>query len=458
MKKIGKFKVYGLLGKGGMGKVFKIEYPVTQKVCALKLLDPEPVLTSLLGLEAIEEIFTAEAVTMARIRHPHVAEILDFDRFQGKPYYIMDFYCNNLGTTLGESYETEKPSRILSVDKAIHYTRQILEGLSCLHYWSIIHRDIKPFNILLTDQDTVKICDFGLSKLRGETFKGHQSLKIGSPYYASPEQETDPENVDCSADLFSTGVMLYRMLTGRLPITRKERPSSLNPDLDDDWDGFILKAMADQPGDRYGEADDMISDLDQLTRLWQEKKEKICMAPLSLLQNLPAKPPQGKLRSEPAKIPKRSAENQFLLDELMRPSIYTANDFKLLSRETVLDRATGLIWQWSGTKFPVNWKGAGDYIRTLNQVQPEGISPWRLPTIPELMTLICQTPSGQDHCIEAAFDPAQKWLWSADRCTWITAWYVSLDMGFVAANDFSGFYHVKAVCSAPEPWHGEKSC
>ena len=104
MKYIGKFKVKGLLGKGGMGKVFKVEYPVTRKIGALKLLEPEPLLTTLMGEQGVEDLFVAEAVTLASVRHPHVVEILDFDRFEGKPYYTMGFYSNNLGSLMGESY------------------------------------------------------------------------------------------------------------------------------------------------------------------------------------------------------------------------------------------------------------------------------------------------------------------------------------------------------------------
>ena len=133
MKKISKYKIRGFLGKGGMGKVYKIEYPVTGKVAALKHLDPNPLLVDLIGMEKIENLFTSEAVTMAKLRHPNIVEIWDYDRFEGKLYYIMDFYCNNLGTMIGESYVTERNSRVISIDKAFHYTGQTLSGLSCLH-------------------------------------------------------------------------------------------------------------------------------------------------------------------------------------------------------------------------------------------------------------------------------------------------------------------------------------
>ncbi|MDP3284273.1 MAG: serine/threonine-protein kinase, partial [Desulfobacterales bacterium] len=192
MNKIDRFEICGLLGIGGMGKVFKVKLPVIGKIAALKLLEPNPFLVSLIGAEKIKKLFISEAVTMANLRHPNIVEIWDFGESDGRPYYIMDYFCNNLGSMIGESYQAEIPSRIIRIDKAVHYARQILEGVSCLHHAGIIHRDIKPFNMLVTEQDRIKISDFGLSKLRGESFEGPPGLKVGSPWYAAPEQERDP--------------------------------------------------------------------------------------------------------------------------------------------------------------------------------------------------------------------------------------------------------------------------
>lgn len=455
MKKIGRFTIAALLGKGGMGKVFKIEYPVTGKIAALKLLDPQPLLTALMGKTALEELFIREALTMARIRHPAVAELLDFDTWQGKHFYIMEFYCNNLGTLIGESYETERPSRIIGVDRAVAYTSQILEGLSCLHHFGIIHRDIKPFNILLTDYDTVKICDFGLSRLRGETFQTHESIKVGSPYYAAPEQESAPDSADSCADLYSAGVMLFRMLTGSLPMDGNQPVSSLNPDLDPGWDRFIQKTMAREPGKRFQKADDMHDALAELYQAWLRKKEAVCEAPHLLEQNdsTPAVIP-GSIRSTPMKISAGVARDSFGLDELMRPTAPVQNRFIRRKPVLVEDETTGLIWQWSGTRYPVNWKAAKAYVERLNREKHEGLDNWRMPTIDELLTIISRSPSGNDLCLEPIFDPRQKWLWSADRASFLSAWYVSLDLGFVERNDFASFYHVKAVCRpafSPQP-------
>lgn len=447
MKQIGKFTICGLLGKGGMGKVFKVRYPVTGKIGAMKLLDPNPILVSLLGMETLEAMFEREAVTMAGIRHPHVVPILDYDRIDNRPFYIMDFYGDNLGTLMGESYETEKPSRRIPVDKALAYTDQILQGLSRLHFSSLIHRDIKPFNILVTDEDTVRICDFGLSKLRHETFKSHGSLKVGSPYYAPPEQEEDPDAVDFSADLYAVGVMLYRMVTGLLPVPPVKPPSQINRDLNPAWDRFMMKALAASPRLRFNDADQMRGELKTLSAMWNRQKAALSSLPPWVYEDLFEDDPDVGLRSVPAKISAGNAASLFKTDDLMRPRKYIRNRLTPCGGNTVKDEATGLVWQIGGTRFPVNRKGAFDYVQTLNKKRSEGVDTWRLPTTDELLSLVEKNPEGLDHGRERVFDARQKSLWSSDRCTFITGWYVNLELGFAGHNDFDSVYHVKAVRS-----------
>ncbi len=272
MQTIGKYRICGLLGRGGMSRVYKVEIPTIQKIAALKRLEPDPMLVDLVGPEKIRRLFVSEAVTMARLRHPNIVAVWDFDETGGVPFYLMEHYSHNLGEMIGETYIVENPSRTIPVDKALHYIRAVLAGLACLHYAGIVHRDIKPFNILITEQDTVKICDFGLSKLRGETFEGPSQLKVGSPWYAAPEQEADPNAASFSADVFSAGVMLYRMLTGALPMASPKAPSRLHPDLDAPWDDFVLKAIAPRPGARYGDASQMLTALADLETHWAHQK------------------------------------------------------------------------------------------------------------------------------------------------------------------------------------------
>lgn len=448
MKKIDKYDVCGLLGKGGMGIVYKVRMPVVGKVVALKLLRPHPNLVTLLGEKEVRQRFVTEAVTMARLRHPNIVSIWDFHDSEDLSFFVMEYFCNNLGLIIGETYRVEDPSRILSVDRAIDYTLQILVGLSRLHQAGIIHRDIKPYNILVTDQNTVKITDFGLSKLRGEDFRGPSNLMVGSPYYAAPEQELDPNQVDARADLYAVGVMLYRMLTGELPIDSFKRLAQSNSDLDADWDTFILKSISQDRKDRFASAKEMLEAFDDLQIAWEKKKEKVCQMPTTGLSKKATRTGHRETpRSESIKARPRQAREVFGTDARWRPIHYTTNDFQVNADGTVSDKTTGLIWQKSGSDYLVTWHEAQGYIQELNHKRFAGRTDWRFPTVNELMSLLTKVPRAMDLCIEPIFDQNQRWLWSSDRRSFVAAWYVSVDMGYISWQDFSCYYFVRAVSS-----------
>jgi serine/threonine-protein kinase len=448
MKKIGKYEICGLLGKGGMGIVYKARVPVIGKVVALKLLSPHPNLVELLGKEEIRRSFVTEATTMASLRHPHIVAVWDFHDSDNLTFFVMEYYCNNLGLVIGETYRVEEPSRVLSVDKAIHYTRQTLVGLSRLHEAEIIHRDIKPYNILITDEDRVKITDFGLSKLRGETFHGPSNLRVGSPYYAAPEQEEDPDQVDARADIYPVGVMLYRMLTGTLPIKPFKRLSQSNQDLGADWDAFIDKAIATDRQKRFASAKNMLDAFDELNLAWEEKKEKVCRMPeMPTPKRIRSRKTKKRLRAQGIKVAPREAQKVFEVDKLWRPIEYTANDLRLNPEGTVTDTSSSLVWQQAGSDHLVTWYDAHKYIQQLNQVRFAGRANWRLPTVNELISLITEVPRAVDLCIEPIFDEDKRWLWTSDRRSFVAAWYVSLDLGYVSWQDFTCYYFVRAVSS-----------
>ena len=452
MKKIGRYIIRGLLGKGGMGKVYKVELPPIGKIAALKLLDPDELLVQLMGHEKLRDLFIKEAVTMAGLRHPNIIAINDFDEFQGNPFYVMDFFANNLGVMMGESYHIEDLSRILSAEKTLDYLDQTLSGLCCLHDAGILHRDIKPFNLLVNDRDTVKICDFGLSKLRGETFSGPANLNVGSPCYAAPEQESDPDDVDVRADLYPLGIMLYRMLTGHLPdlegeISAYTPPSGCNPDLDLHWDVFTTRAIAPQREQRFPSAIAMRTALNELRNHWHRQKEKSCALPPPAIPAHAAVPPVTlKLRHYPMKWAPHTAATQLNLDGLWRPKNYVDNRFEPHDNAMITDQSTGLTWQQSGSMYPRTWRQAHDYIYRLNAEQFGGHQSWRLPTVDELVTLLKPSPQGRSLCIAPIFDATQRWIWSVDRRSYLAAYYVDIELGFVGWQDFSAPFYIRAVC------------
>jgi len=330
----------------------------------------------------------------------------------------------------------------------LHYVLQILDGLSCLHQAGIVHRDIKPYNILVTDHDSIKICDFGLSKLRGETRGRPRNLQVGSPFYAPPEQEQEPERVDGRADLYSCAVMLSRMLTGELP-DGKRNPSQLNPLLDKQWDQFLAIGLAPEREHRFPDAKTMRSVLLELQEHWEESKEKACamLDSQSASNGMAVAGPDHKLRSRAVKIDPRAGRKAFQVDSLWRPRQYITNRLVDNRDGTVIDRACGLVWQQSGSDYPLTWDKAREYVQTLNADRMAGRNGWRLPTVDELMSLLTEVSLGEQYCMAPIFDRGKKWLWSIDKRSYIAAWYVSVDLGFVGWQDMTCYNYVRAVSS-----------
>lgn len=457
-----------------MGAVYKARLPELGKIVALKLLDPVEHMVDLLGMDAVKQQFVEEARLMARLSHPNLSAVWDLDEDEtGRPYFVLEYACHNLGGVMGESYRVEEPSRKLRAEKAFRYMRQTLRGLARMHYAGVVHRDIKPFNLLLSDQDTVKIIDFGLSKLRGEVDADHPAgMKIGSPYYASPEQEDDPSVAGPPADLYAVGVTLYRMLSGRLPHGDVGRcgfglPQGQEPDAGDE-DGlsreaplkqevlsdalysqceeFFRLALAPDPKDRFQSADSMLGALDAFEVRWRQEVEAICSVPESWLEEPEQAAESTTVRSAPVKTGPRAALESFGLDHLGRPQVTQRPLFEPKA-DIVRDPAAGLVWQRAGSPFPVSWDEAQEYAAMLDESRFAGMHGWRLPTVPELVRLLDRAGELRDYCMDPLFDHEQRYLWSADRRTFTQAWMVNAAMGYVDRADMTCRLWVRAVCT-----------
>ena len=450
MKTIGKYQVKGLLGKGGMGRVYKALLPSVDKIVALKLLSPHDHMQQLLGSEQINALFFNEARTLANINHPHIAGLLDFDYDQtGRPFFVMEYLCMNIGSLIGERYEIEKPTRVLPPNRAFRYIDQILNGLDRLHATGIIHRDIKPYNILLTDDDQVKIIDLGLSRLRGEVTSLPDAFKIGTPYYASPEQAERPDQADERADFYSAGILAWRMMTGTLPpeFETPPPPSSQNPLLGEVWDAVLCKGIDPDPDKRFQTCGEMRLAIQTVFEEWQEKVAKTCQWGPGEPDNAIDRTPK-KLRQEPAKVSRDKAVTVLGLDDLHRPAKQEPVDFQQRNSQTVNDAAHRLIWQRSGSPYPLDWHAAHEFISRLNRKNFARINKWRLPTVNELICLIQSKTVLGDYCQPEVFDSEKNRLWSSDKKSYTSAWYVHTDMGYADSQDMTCRFYVRAVSDA----------
>lgn len=449
VKRIGQYQIRSRLGQGTMGQVYKVMIPGENRFAALKILKPHSDLIKKMGMKWIHDQFVNEVSLIANVQHPNVVKVWNFQENGGQPYYLMEYFSRNLGAVMGESYWAEQLSRVLRIGKAVDYLLETLEGLSRLHREGIVHQDIKPFNLMLTEKNSIKITDFGLSKRRREKAAVPLKMMVGTPYYAAPEQIESPGKADRRADLYSAGVLLYRMLTGILPQPPFKSPVSLNSELDAGWDALILKSIHPDPGKRFQDAESMIHEIQTHYQDFKHRKQMDCNIPDADLASQANIKTAGvfALRPQCERVLAKHAKSVFHVDEFHRPRRYLENRFKILKDGVIIDESTNLAWQQSGSESPVKWERAKEYIIRLNDQRFGGYENWRLPAINELLSLLNPPPPGEDFCFESPMSAVQKWIWSGDTRSKRAAWFVDVEMGIVASSDILDNFYVKAVCS-----------
>jgi len=447
MERIGRYTIIGRLGRGGMSTVYKALAPVTGRIVAVKILRPrDDIFADLVGMERLKEMFVEEARIMGAISHEHVARIIDCDEHQGMPFIVLEYFSHSIGEMIGEAYRVENRSRQLSVQRSCLYLRQALKGLERLHFAGIVHRDIKPYNLMITSDDRVKIIDFGLSRVRGEERTAVPGMQVGSPYYAAPEQARNPQTADGRADLYSLGVLLFRMLTGRLVPDGQEGfppPSGLNDELDGAWDDFLRRALAPDPESRFADALEMRLALEQLFADWRHGTRRNCRQ--ETRQGPVGEGRRSGSRSGATRIMYKDIREALGLDELFRPVRFCEHPLEVVSPLLLRDPATGLFWQRSGSGFTLDWRQAREYVAFLNLSLFAGRGDWRLPTAAELVTVLRSPGARRDFCLDPHFSPALHWLWSADHCTKKTAWMADIVESYIGRLDMDGAASVCAV-------------
>lgn len=256
------YEISEIIGHGGMGAVYKGRQAKLNRTVAIKLL-PE---TFLGGDDELNfaKRFEQEAQAMANLDHPAIISVHDFGETPGgQLYFVMEFidgmdihqYLQHHGGKLPQEH-------------ALSITAHVLDALDYAHSHGIVHRDIKPANILLNQEGRVKIADFGLAKKFGEHADDAMpaltvsNVAVGTPDFVAPEALDASQVPDHRADLYAVGVMLYQMLTGKLPRGNFQMPSELDPGVDSRLDDIVSTAMASDPDLRYASAHAVRSDLD----------------------------------------------------------------------------------------------------------------------------------------------------------------------------------------------------
>src|SRR5581483_10077831 len=263
----GRYRVVRKLGTGGMANVYLAEDQELGRRVAIKMLDERHSQD-----EQFVERFRREAKNAAGLSHPNIVSIYDRGRAEGTYYIAMEYLE---GRTLKELLVTRGPTPL---PVAIDYTRQILAALGFAHKHGIVHRDIKPHNVVVAPDGRLKVTDFGIAR-SGTSQMTETGSIIGTAQYLSPEQAKGAP-VTPASDMYSVGIVLYEMLTGSVPFTGDTPleiamkhlsttplpPSEKRPDVPHELDSIVLRALAKDPDDRYQSAEEMDADLARAAR------------------------------------------------------------------------------------------------------------------------------------------------------------------------------------------------
>ncbi len=263
----GRYTVVRKLGAGGMANVYLAEDQELGRRVAIKILNERHA-----NDDQFVERFRREAKNAAALSHPNIVSIYDRGEAEGTYYIAMEFLD---GRSLKELIVGRGPA---PVTVSVEYARQILQALRFAHRHGIVHRDIKPHNVLVDSEGRVKVTDFGIARAGTSQMTETGSI-VGTAQYLSPEQARGGE-VDQRSDLYSLGIVLYELLTGKTPFdgdtpveiamkhlsNAPKPPSKLRPDIPAELDMVVLRALAKNPDDRYQSADEMEADLERVAR------------------------------------------------------------------------------------------------------------------------------------------------------------------------------------------------
>ena len=264
----GRYEIQEVIGVGGMAVVYKAYDSIDDRIVAIKILKDE-----YLANEEFRRRFKNESKAIAVLSHPNIVKVLNVNYGDKLQYIVMEYVE---GITLKEYIEQQGR---LGIKETVHFTMQILRALQHAHDKGIVHRDIKPQNIMLLSNGNIKVTDFGIARFSYSDTKTMTDSAIGSVHYISPEQARG-DATDDRADIYSVGVVMYEMLTGQLPFQSEnsvsvalmqlqsdpKRPRELNSSIPIGLEQIVMHAMQKNANDRYQSAAEMLLDIEKFKR------------------------------------------------------------------------------------------------------------------------------------------------------------------------------------------------
>ncbi len=292
----GRYTIESLLGVGGMGRVYRARQTALGRAVAVKLLSPD-----LARDEGFRRRFEREAGTLAALEHPRIVTVHDVGVEAEVPYIVMALVVGPKGAPV--SLRDLLDAGTVEEELALRIIQETCAALEYAHGKGVIHRDIKPGNILLDAEGHAKIADFGIARVTGAADAPHLTTTgtvLGTLRYMAPEQLADAARADARSDLYSLGVVFYEMLTGQSPVGRFELPSEVRAGLDHRLDAIVDRALRRAATQRYASAGEMARDLSRITTEREYGRLQDSDPSASTAKAAPAAPAAPATRAVPA--------------------------------------------------------------------------------------------------------------------------------------------------------------
>ncbi len=263
---VGPYRIMAQVGQGGMATVYRAHHEQLDRMVAIKVMHQ-----SMLEDASFHARFKREAQIVAMLEHPNIVPVYDYSEHEGQPYLVMKFIE-------GRSLKQELSTALPSLERIVYILSAVADALTYAHNRGVLHRDVKPSNIVLEGDQHPYLTDFGLARIAhtGESSMSRDTL-IGTPNYISPEQAKGTRELDARTDIYSLGVVLYELMVGRVPFIADTpyavihdhiyaplpMPAVVNPDIPPEVELVLVKALAKRPADRYSSAVEMLNDFKQ---------------------------------------------------------------------------------------------------------------------------------------------------------------------------------------------------
>jgi len=356
---VGSYMIVGTIGSGAMGEVFKAEHAITKRVEAMKVVTPD--VSN--GAPGLDQRFLREIQLQAKLDHPNIAAVHNAFREEGHLVMIMELIE---GSSLRKVLERGKPPLAVTLD----YACQALAALDYAHAHGVVHRDVSPANMMVTENGTLKLTDFGLAKSLTDVRLTQTGSLLGSLYYTSPEQVKGSDTIDARSDIYSLGVVLYEMATGSKPFHSENLftlmlahveqmptpPSNVDPLVSPALDEILLKALAKDPEKRFQSAGLFRCALEAVKGGWDGRSEATFMpeAAGEIAKRAPAMTPRAISPAAPTP-PGRRAQIAHVLEaarSVLDSRLRLAWHPRFLKIAAVLAFAVVFSRLWKGASLP----------------------------------------------------------------------------------------------------------